>query len=162
MPCEAEREVEGLERISNQTETRTYLARQNLRLPIILGRIPRLHKSSLCPIRVVLILYFLDGDSRPVFRKHHVFLLQLVDAAFGELVGVEIDLWGWPLSARCTMNEEGDDAPGILPSPRLLRRRREEPTGSDSRLHPYCVVEVWCRVMSRVSFEAYVRCAAAG
>ena len=78
--------------VSNYTHAHLHHAIGNVRLSIVLRGIPRLNKRSLCPVGIILSLHLLDTDFSPVLGKHNVLLLQLVDAAFGELVGVKVDL----------------------------------------------------------------------
>lgn len=55
-------------------------------------RIPRLDKRLLRLIRILLGADFLDTHARPVLGENDILLLHLLDAALGQLVGVEKDL----------------------------------------------------------------------
>jgi len=54
--------------------------------------IPCLDEGTLRLIRIVFCIDFLDSDFSAVFGEDDVLLLHLLDAALGELVGVEEDL----------------------------------------------------------------------
>lgn len=68
---------------------RQYL--QHYHLPF-LRRIPRLYKSLLRLVCIILRAYFLHADFCAILCEDDVLLLQLVDAALGEFVRVQENL----------------------------------------------------------------------